>query len=185
MVDTVVSAFTDDPAFRFFFADDGDFHSQAGRFVGYLFDKRVAQRTVWVVDGGAAVAMWEPPGHPIDNDQPDPPALDLPAATMARLDAYDAEVHAALPPTSHWYLGLLATHPDRAGRGWGRAALAPGLRRAAAAGLPAYLETSHPRNVELYRRAGWDVVAVRPVQGLTVWIMRRAAGQGYEAESGL
>jgi hypothetical protein len=46
-----------------------------------------------------------------------------------------------------------------------------GLRRAAADGLPAVLETSKPANVEMYRRAGWHVV--RTVnEPLPVWIMQ-------------
>ena len=51
--------------------------------------------------------------------------------------------------------------------------MAEGLRRAAADGLPAVLETSNPANVEVYRRAGWEVVLVVPVGPLTVWIMRQ------------
>jgi hypothetical protein len=46
-----------------------------------------------------------------------------------------------------------------------------GLRRAAADGLPAILETSNPANVEVYRRAGWEVVLVVTAERLTIWIM--------------
>jgi hypothetical protein len=30
-------------------------------FAGYLFDKRVHRKTVWIVEGGASVAMWDAP----------------------------------------------------------------------------------------------------------------------------
>ena len=46
-----------------------------------------------------------------------------------------------------------------------------GLREAAATGLPAYLETTNPNNVALYRKAGWEIVDMLAVQSLTVWIM--------------
>jgi hypothetical protein len=48
------------------------------------------------------------------------------------------------------------------------------LRRAAADGLPAILETSNPANVEVYRRAGWQVVLVVTLGPLTVWIMQQS-----------
>ena len=56
---TVVAAFRDDPAFRFFFPDE--YVRQATAFTGFLFDSRAAGSSTWIVDGGAAVAMWDRP----------------------------------------------------------------------------------------------------------------------------
>jgi GNAT superfamily N-acetyltransferase len=168
VVETVAAAFRDDPAFRYFFPDEATFNDQAARFAGHLFDRRVTRGTVWVVEGGAAVTMWDGPGE----DPADPVStLDLPPDSRARLEHFDAVVGAVLPASPFWYLGVVATHPDYAGRRWGRSLIATGLDRAAAAGLPAYLETANPRNVDRYRAVGWEVVAsVDP--GLPVWVMR-------------
>lgn len=174
VIDTVVAAFVSDPAFRFFFTDDATFNHEAAAFAGYLFDRRVNRGTVWVVEGGAAVAMWDPPrsddraaenGHGYSGP-------DLPAATLERLKRYDAVVGAALPATPHWYLGILATHPHHTGRGWGRLAMTAGLDHAVEAGLPAYLETTNERNVELYQRAGWRLTGSAAVDDLPIWVMR-------------
>ena len=174
VIDTVVAAFVTDPAFRYFFTDDATFKAEAAAFAGYLFDQRVNRGTVWVVEDGAAVAMWDPPrsgdgaagdGH--GNSRPD-----LPAATLDRLERYDAVVDAALPGTPHWYLGILATHPNSAGRGLGRLAMTGGLQLAAETGLPAHLETTNERNVELYRRAGWRITESAAVDDLPIWVMR-------------
>jgi ribosomal protein S18 acetylase RimI-like enzyme len=170
VVDTVVSAFAADPAFRFFFPDDASYAELAGLFVGHLFDRRMARGTVWIVEGGASVSMWDGPPAPGTAPAQSPP-LELPAEVTGRLDAFDAAVHAWLPPTPHWYLGILATHPTYAGRRWGRAAMAAGIERAAAAGLPAYLETANAGNVELYRRAGWEIVRSLTARTLKVWVM--------------
>ncbi|HWS31426.1 MAG TPA: GNAT family N-acetyltransferase [Actinoplanes sp.] len=88
-----------------------------------------------------------------------------------RLRRYDDAVHAAFPERPYWYLGVLGTHPAAAGRRLGRTVMAEGLRRAAADGLPAYLETSRPGNVDLYRGAGWEVVA-EVSDPLPIWIMQ-------------
>src|SRR4051794_6097136 len=41
VVESVVAAFDQDPAFRYFFADASTFAEQAAAFAAYLFDKRV------------------------------------------------------------------------------------------------------------------------------------------------
>lgn len=162
VVATVVAAFVADPAFRFFCPDDAMYPREAAAIAGQLFDDRVERGTVWVADGGAGVAMWDGPSPPPSRLRP-----------TGRFAVYDKAVHGALPPQPHWYLGVLAAHPDHRGRGLGRAAMAAGLDRAAQAGLPAVLETSNPRNVELYRGAGFDVLTHLTVEDLPVWIMSR------------
>jgi len=168
VVGSLVAAFVRDPVVRHLFPDDVTYPRYAAGFFGALFDKRVDRGTVWTVEGGAAVAMWDGPSAGSE-----PSRYDLPDDVLARVDAYDATVHAALPGTPFWYLGVLGTHPDFAGRRWGRAVMAAGLERAAADGLPAVLETSNPGNVALYRRSGWEVVHTVPAGPLTVWVMRR------------
>jgi GNAT superfamily N-acetyltransferase len=168
VVDTVVAAFRDDPAFRFFFPDAAAYDQHAAAFTGHLFDRRVTRGTVWVVEGGAAVTMWDAPGEdPADAVS----TLDVPPVPRARLEHFDAVVGAALPAAPFWYLGVVATHPDHAGRRLGRALMRVGLDRAAATGLPAYLETANPRNVDRYRAVGWETVASVDA-GLPVWVMR-------------
>jgi GNAT superfamily N-acetyltransferase len=170
VIETVVSAFVADPAFRFFFPDDASYAHLAGTFVGHLFDRRARHGTVWIIDGGAAVSMWDGPSAPGTAGGESAP-LELPPDVTARLDSYDAAVHAWLPHSPHWYLGIVATHPQHVGRRWGRATMAAGLHRAATDGLPAYLETTNPRNVELYQRAGWEIVQSLTAQTLDVWVM--------------
>lgn len=178
-VDSLVVAFARDPAVRYMFPDQQTYPAYAGAFFSYLFDKRVRGRTIWTIAGGASAAIWEAPGA---GGQPPVEGLAarLPADALARVDAYDAALAAALPPTPFWYLGVLGTHPAYAGRGWGRAVMRVGLRRAAAEGLPAVLETSNPANVDLYRRAGWQVVR-QLSEPLTIWIMQRSPGESHPA----
>jgi GNAT superfamily N-acetyltransferase len=158
VVATIVAAFVADPAFRYFFPDDATYPAHAALFAGHLFDRRVDLGTVWLAEDGGIVSLWEPP-VPKDSVGTVGPALDLPPATRDRLARYDDAVHRLLPPQPYWYLGILATRPDLAGRRLGRRLLAAGVTTAHADGVPALLETVSPSNVELYRREGWEVVA--------------------------
>lgn len=175
VIGSLVAAFAADPVLRYLFPEEETYPRFAAAFFGHLFDKRVLRETIWTAGRGAAVAMWDAPATG-DTPPDDTLAAELPVDAMARVTAYGGAVHAALPGGPFWYLGVLGTQPEYAGRRWGHAVMAAGLRRAAADDLPAVLETSNPGNVEVYRRAGWQVARVATVEALTVWIMQRPPG---------
>jgi GNAT superfamily N-acetyltransferase len=142
--------------------------------------------TVRTTSGGEAVSVWLPPG-----------GTELSEAGLGELDALlraslDADGYAAIsalyerfdasraPLADHYYLSLLATHPDHRGRGVGQQLLAADLARWDAAGVPSYLESTNPGNDHRYVRAGF-----RPFGGFQAvrddaWIstMWRDAGGG-------
>ena len=167
VVATVVAAFDEDPAFRFFFQDPVTREAEAAAFAGHLFDQRVTRGTVWLVEGGAAVAMWDAPGGLRDDDG----TLAVSDEARQRLDDYHAATKALLPPQPFWYLGILATHPAHRGRKLGREVMKPGLAAAAAAGVPSYLETTNPGNVALYERSGWAVTGNTRLGDVPIWVL--------------
>ena len=115
--------------------------------------------------------MWDPPAGTVDVP---PSTLQLPDDAMARIEAYDDRVHAAITAEPHWYLGVLASHPSRRGEGLARLVAEPGLASAATDGAPAVLETTNAANVAMYERSGWSVTGtLTDVIGLTVWLMTR------------
>jgi GNAT superfamily N-acetyltransferase len=126
----------------------------------------VEHRSAFLVDEGAAVSIWIVPG----GDELSPARLGALEALLARSLAPDdnAAIHALYgrfeasraPLPDHWYLSLLATHPDHRGRGVGQALLAADLAAWDQAGVPAYLESTNPANDHRYARAGF-----RPIGG--------------------
>ena len=89
--------------------------------------------------------------------------------------AYPDEELLRLVPEPHWYLHLLAVEPHCQGRGIGSTLLRAVHDLADADGLPTLLVTFQPRNVPLYRRHGYQIVAdgADPIAGLAYWSMRR------------
>jgi GNAT superfamily N-acetyltransferase len=168
VVSTVVAAFDQDPAFRWFFPTDASWDRNVRPFVGALFDSRVDANATWLADDGAALALWADPNA--DSLRADLGALDEDA--VARLAAYNAATTDGLPDSPFWYLGILATRPDRQGERLARTVMEVGLRRAAETGLPAYLETTKPSNVQMYERSGWAVTAENSIDTITIWVLR-------------
>ncbi len=61
----------------------------------------------------------------------------------------------AHPAEPHWYLEAVGVVPEARGQGVGGPMLQPVLDRCDADGLPAYLESSNPRNISFYERHGF------------------------------
>ena len=123
-------------------------------FGGAAFD----QETVWQLGGHAAVAMWMPPGIEPDGD-----------ATVAMFEAsvggdrigdlltVFAQMDAAHPSYPLWYLPWLGVDSAVQGQGLGSALLKPCLEIVDSRHLPAYLDSTNPRNVPFYERHGFKV----------------------------
>jgi GNAT superfamily N-acetyltransferase len=83
----------------------------------------------------------------------------------------------AHPTAPHYYLEFLGTRRDQQSKGVGSALLAPMLERCDTEGVPAYLESSNPRNVPFYARHGFveTGVVAAPKGGPKLTMMWRNA----------
>jgi GNAT superfamily N-acetyltransferase len=173
----VAAAFALDPAWSFLFGDD--YEALAPHFARVLFDDRVGSGDVWVTGDVSAVAMWDPPVT-MALDRGDSGARWRAYRTLVgepawgRLRVYEEAVDRARPSTPYWYLGVLATAPDRQGRGRATAVMAAVLDRADSEGLDCCLETSTVANREFYRRRRFtEVTELDMSPGPPTWWLRR------------
>ncbi|BBF98880.1 MULTISPECIES: GNAT family N-acetyltransferase [Pseudonocardia] len=181
-VDALAEAFADYPFTRHTIAADD--HVRRLRACHELLIREVGlpHGRVHVIDGPDgidAVAVWTPSTPAVEE------ALTRAAARLAELAGDRAAMATAAesvlaeyrPPTPLWFLAPVGVRPGRQGRGLGRAVLAPGLAAADAGRMPAFLETSDPVNVGIYRRMGFSVLTEidLPHDGPRTWAMVRPA----------
>ena len=175
---TVASAFANDPAWRFLFADEYD--ELAPQFAGVLFDRRVGCGDVWVTCDLASVAIWDPPEADGASSAATEHVWDMyralgRAPVWQRLSEYQHAIDAARPSTPYWYLAVLATRPDRQCEGLATAVMAHVLERADGDGIDCCLETSNTDNRNFYERRGFtEASAVHIASGPPTWWLRRA-----------
>ena len=158
VVATVVAAFAEDPGWAFILG--GEYERLAPHFVAAMFDMRVASDNVWVTDDLAAVAMWDSPRKRDIAPGRTPSAMARYNAVAGeeaseRLALYHEAVAAVTPAEPYWYLGVLATHPQRQRQGLASAVLAPILNEADRLGTACCLETSTAENRRFYERRGF------------------------------
>jgi GNAT superfamily N-acetyltransferase len=129
-------------------------------------------------------ALWMPPGTwhitPLAQLRVLPATLRALGRHSLRLLwalSYIERKHPRTPP--HWYLASIGVTPAWQGRGYGSALLRPVLERCDAAGTPAYLEASTPRNRALYERHGFEVLEEcrYASDGPPLWLMWREPRQ--------
>lgn len=159
----LAAAFADDPVFSWVFPGDERRPRVLWPFFGFIATETyVPKGAVYLADG--ACACWGPPGS--SDDWPDERSARFGELMMREGDPGDLERLSVLggimegtrPREPHWYLAMLATVPERQGQGMGAALLRHTLVEADRAQLPAYLESSNPRNVPLYLRHGFEAV---------------------------
>ena len=173
-------AFADDPVMRWLIPDDDDYDALWLPLFGNICRRWLATDSLWCTDDAVAMAGWVPPGRPevdmsgvegvIDYEHPD--------WRRARFAALSEQMGANTPDEPHWYLNMLATHPDWQRRGLGGALMGAVSEIAEDAGLPCYLETETVENVAYYRHHGFEVrsewdVATIDSHGPHMWGMFR------------
>lgn len=163
----LAAAFDGDPMFEWFMKTGGGRDAARYRLFRFLL-RETALPVGWVLrpSMGGGASVWIPSMRmgpsPWWEELRSFPVI-LGATGFSRLDRM-AAMRAAMEKhhpgqTPHVYLWLLGVRPEAQGAGVGSRLLRAGLDRADAQNLPVFLETATTRNVALYRRHGFEVLA--------------------------
>ena len=172
---TLTLAFAADPPCRWLFPAPEQYLRSFPAFARAFGGAALARGTARLVERGAA--LWLQPGA-----EPDEEALialiedSIEEGQRGDTFALFAEMARVHPQEPHWYLPLIGVEPALQGRGLGSALILPVLKECDAAGLPAYLEATSPRNRPLYERLGFEVVAIAVADCPPITAMLRRAG---------
>lgn len=152
-------AFTNDPMARWSLPNAVKFLAAfpllTKAFGGRSFDAG----TCFIAEGYTGAALWLPPGM-----GPDDESLVRILVENASDDIKDdmpkifEQMEKFHPAEPHWYLPMIGVDPARQGAGVGSALMAEALKVIDRDGAIAYLESSNPRNISLYKRHGFEVI---------------------------
>jgi len=169
--DALADAFLDDPVMGWIVGREDPTARRTALIEGFFrWNVKAGQRrghTYVLADGDGAVraaAVWSPPDVGMYTEAEVElwiPALAGAAGAEAvqRLGALGEVVRTLHPrDRSHFYLATLGVVAEGRGRGLGVETVAPVLARCDADRLPAYLESSNPRNRTFYERLGFRVI---------------------------
>jgi ribosomal protein S18 acetylase RimI-like enzyme len=180
ITDTLVEAFFMDPVWGWAFPDPNHRKTQHGAWFQLLITSAVKHDWVWTTPAHEAVSVWLPPGRPELNDADEERLGRLLEEMMGKRAELVQEVFGCFEAShpryrDHYYLSLLATHTDHRGSGIGMELLVANLADIDTVRMPAYLESTNPRNLRRYESVGFEVYGTfdLPDDGPTVTTMWR------------
>ena len=155
----VTLAFSADPAARWTWSDPQQYLRHFPSFVQAFGGNAFTHGSAYYVDGYAGAALWLPPAVHPDEDAlvalfkrtvPEPMHQDV-FAVFDQMGHYH-------PREPHWYLPLIGVDPCHQGKGYGAALMQHALLPCDRDHMPAYLESTNPKNIPLYERHGFAVL---------------------------
>lgn len=157
---TLVLAFSSDPAARWLYPEPDQYLCHFPDFVRAFAGRAFDHDTAYCVDNVSGAALWMPPGAHPDEDA----TLALLQQTVAAKDQTVVlrvfeQMNYYHPKEPHWYLPMIGVDPSHHNRGLGSALLTHILQRCDKAKRLAYLESSNPKNIPLYQRHGFRLLA--------------------------
>ena len=159
VIDTIVRAFSGDPAARWFYPDSHRYSEHFPRFVKAFAGAAFEHGSADCVDGYSGAALWLAPGvHPDEKV-----LVALLEQTICERDRADVfrlldRMNSYHPAEQHWYLPMIGVVPGKQGNGYGSALLEHALGRCDTDHKLAYLESSSPKNIPLYERYGFELL---------------------------
>ncbi len=156
---TAMRAFATDPVMRWLHPDDDEFFQHGGEVLRDSMAGWLEYNQVWCTDDCASLAVWLQPGRPGAPDDVDSAGLPASPDLLDRFSIIGPLLAEHSPSEEHWYLQLLATHPDWQRQGLGAALMEAKFAEADQQGLSCHLETETLVNVAYYRRHGFEVHA--------------------------
>ena len=158
-IGVIVLAFAADPVARWTWPDPAQYLAHFPAFVKAFAGKAFTHGGAYLADRHAGAALWLAPGIGPDEgalsallERTAPPGIrsDI-AALLEQMGRYH-------PGEPHWYLPLIGVDPLHQSRGYGAALMRHALAACDRDGVPAYLESTNPKNVPLYERHGFRLL---------------------------
>jgi ribosomal protein S18 acetylase RimI-like enzyme len=168
LIRTLTSAFREDPVTCWMFDEAGSRLPKLTRWMGFVLEVGLTRGHLYAAAEGKAVSLWSAPDVNVFDDHSGARMVSLLQELIGERAGSVlgplARVLGLRPITKpHFYLFMLGTHAEHQGQGLGARVLDPVLGRCDEQAIPAYLESSNPRNLPFYRRHGFEIVERVPL----------------------
>jgi RimJ/RimL family protein N-acetyltransferase len=160
-IQIVRMGFATDPVARWVYPDITEYMTNFPDFINGMAGRSFEKGTAYTSAGNAGAALWLPPGVS-SNEEILGNLVESTVSPAIRkdFDSFMDQMATFHPAEPHWYLPMIAVDPYRFGQGIGTSLMRYALEKCDEQELPAYLESSNPRNITLYQRFGFEIVGL-------------------------
>lgn len=158
-IDAIVLGFCDDPILRWMFPEPQDYLSRFPTVMRLFGGGAFQHRSAYHIDGFAGAALWLPPGiHPDGDGLVALFQENFDGAMLEEIFSLFEQMDGFHPGGEFWHLAFIAVDPVQRGRGLGSDLLSHTLKSVDTDNKLAYLESTNPKNLSLYRRHGFELI---------------------------
>ena len=158
LIAILLLAFAADPFSRWLMPEPIDFVKNFGRQLMAMAGKSFENNAAFYATDFSVAALWLPPGVTADETLLVSTLFDIiPENIQENMKHLGAEIDKYHPETC-WYLSHLGTEPNMQGQGRGALIMKDILQRCDLEKMPAYLESSNPKNIPFYERHGFEIM---------------------------
>lgn len=155
-VNTILLAFAGDPVARWTWTTASQYLDAMPRLTRAFGGRAFLHGSAYCSGSHGGAALWLPPGvHPDDEALAALIEGTVPESARGDVNGLFERMAGYHPTVPHWYLPLIGVDPIHQGQGHGDALMSYALSRCDADRVPAYLESTNPRNISLYKRHGF------------------------------
>ena len=154
---TVTMGFSTDPVARWFYPEPAEYFEWFPKFVRAFAGGSISGGSAYCTSNYSGAALWLRPGvHPNEDAMVALVEESLPKHRHAAVFELFEKMGAGHPDEPHWYLPMIGVDTFQQNKGIGSALMQHALERCDSENFSAYLESSNPRNISLYRRCGFE-----------------------------
>ena len=155
---TILMGFSTDPFVRWICPDALSYSKFIGAFDAFG-GGAIENSSAYVCGNFQGAALWLPPAQESDEERfiQEVEANVLPERHETLFRILD-EMEGYHPHGDCWYLPLIAVDPVYQNQGIGSQLMKYALNKVDSDALPAYLESSNPKNISLYERYGFEIM---------------------------
>ncbi len=159
IVDCLTLAFAADPVARWTYPNSQQYLEYFPNFIRLFGGKAFETQSAYYINSFAAAALWLAPAVSPDEDAL-AALIQNTVSKNLRTEVFGfVEQMGKFHPTEpHWYLPMIGVDPTRQNGGYGSMLMQHALAVCDREEMPAYLESSNPRNITLYLRHGFEIV---------------------------
>ena len=159
IIDTLVLAFSADPVERWLYSDPRAYLTDFPIFLTAFTAKTFESGKNYYTNGYAGAALWLPPNVHLD-EEPIIASLEQTLDQQRQADAFALleQMSRYHPHEPHWYLAVIGVDAAQQGRGVGSVLMQHTLVSCDKDRVPAYLESTNPKNIPFYERHGFELL---------------------------
>ena len=157
--DAIVLGFCADPILRWMFPEPRDYLSTFPELMRLFGGRAFEHGSAYHIEGFAGAALWLPPGiHPDEDGLVALFEERFSGAFLEEIFSLFEQMDGFQPAGEFWHLAFIAVDPAQRGRGLGSDLLRDTLKSCDSDNKLAYLESTNPANLSLYRRHGFELI---------------------------